>query len=330
MRRLFSVLIVCGVVYGAFWSIVVNAIDRGVADAVAQARSDGWDVQYSSLGTLRDWRQFRFDGVDLAVTSADGQIAWAAPSIAVSASSVRPNQIQIDFGQKQTLSIGGQRIMIAGQKIIANAGVGTNLATSFDHLEILLSDLAAQSDRGSLFDVAALTATMTQADAADFIYDIGLTATGLVLPAALLEDVDPTGQLGATIGQVTLDGSVTLDTELDRFSFNQKQPSPAIMQLAVQSLKVAWNDLTISAEGAADVDPDGILNGRITFQTAQWRELIDFLAVAGVLDAKVVPTAQNVASMLAQGDGHLALPITFRDGFMSMGPLPLGPTPRLR
>ncbi len=100
--------------------------------------------------------------------------------------------------------------------------------------------------------------------------------------------------------------------------------------LRLSGLEVIWDNITISAAGNLDVDSEGVPNGRITIQTAQWEALIDIAMGTGAVDARIEQPLRSGARALVDGNGVLTLPITFNQGIMMMGFLPLGPAPRFR
>jgi hypothetical protein len=57
--------------------------------------------------------------------------------------------------------------------------------------------------------------------------------------------------------------------------------------------------------------------------------MIGMAVSAGLLDQEIANTVQNMGSLLAGGSAELSVPITFQNGLMSLGPIPLGPAPRL-
>jgi len=49
----------------------------------------------------------------------------------------------------------------------------------------------------------------------------------------------------------------------------------------------------------------------------------------GTIQRRTAFTITTMANSMVQDD-RLELPISFQDGFMSVGPIPIGPAPRLR
>jgi hypothetical protein len=61
-----------------------------------------------------------------------------------------------------------------------------------------------------------------------------------------------------------------------------------------------------------------------------WRGLIALAVNAGLIDPGVAPTWENFGVMITGGADMLDLPLTFSDGRMALGLLPLGAAPMLR
>jgi hypothetical protein len=80
------------------------------------------------------------------------------------------------------------------------------------------------------------------------------------------------------------------------------------------------------------VGPDGVPDGRITLKITNWRDLLRVARNAGLLPEPLMPTIERAFEILAGLSGPpdtLDAPLTFANGIVSFGPVPLGPAPRL-
>ena len=93
---------------------------------------------------------------------------------------------------------------------------------------------------------------------------------------------------------------------------------------------IDWGDIGLSATGTLTIDPAGIPDGRITLAATNWRALLDLVAASGAIAPELAPTWLAMAETLSQGTDRIDLPLTFENGRMSIGFIPLGPAPRLR
>ena len=86
------------------------------------------------------------------------------------------------------------------------------------------------------------------------------------------------------------------------------------------------------AEGAFDVTATGQPEGQIMLRTHDWQQMLQLAARAGIVPPERLIMFSAIAGQMAAqtDDGAIELPLTFRNGMMSLGPLPLGPAPYLQ
>ena len=123
-----------------------------------------------------------------------------------------------------------------------------------------------------------------------------------------------------------MDSLMIFDNPIDRSALTS-QPRPT--QIILNGMIVTWGELQLRGKGDVTVDILGIPTGRITISAQNWRDMIGMAVSAGLLDQEIANTVQNMGSLLAGGSAELSVPITFQNGLMSLGTIPLGPAPRL-
>jgi hypothetical protein len=80
------------------------------------------------------------------------------------------------------------------------------------------------------------------------------------------------------------------------------------------------------------VDDQGSPEGALQLTVTNWRGMLDVAQGSGVLDAGLRPQAETILGMLSNLGGDpdtLNMTLTFMDGTMALGPIHLGPAPRL-
>ncbi|MEM1100881.1 MAG: DUF2125 domain-containing protein, partial [Pseudomonadota bacterium] len=73
--------------------------------------------------------------------------------------------------------------------------------------------------------------------------------------------------------------------------------------------------------------------GRVGLVATNWREILSLGAATGLIPQGVMPTATRTLEALASlsgGPNTIDLPLVFAGGTLSLGPIPLGPAPRIR
>jgi hypothetical protein len=132
-----------------------------------------------------------------------------------------------------------------------------------------------------------------------------------------------------TVEKLRLDAIVTLTAPLDRMA-GRSHPRP--IQLEVKEAQLVWGSLVLFGSGTIAAAADGLAEGRIALRLTNWRDAIPLAVAAGLIKPEVAPTLANMFALLAGQSGKpedLDLPLVFANGRMSLGPLPLGPAPRM-
>jgi hypothetical protein len=96
--------------------------------------------------------------------------------------------------------------------------------------------------------------------------------------------------------------------------------------------RAQWGGIDVRAAGALTVAAGGVPTGRITVKITNWRDLLQVAGNAGLFPEPLMPTIERAFEVLAGLSGPpdtLDAPLSFANGIVSFGPIPLGPAPRL-
>ena len=76
-------------------------------------------------------------------------------------------------------------------------------------------------------------------------------------------------------------------------------------------------------------DANGLAEGRIDLRLTGWRELVPVLVAAQLVTPEVAPTVARALEVMAKNGTAevLEVPLVLADGWMRLGPIPLGPAP---
>ena len=324
MRKLTFLVLILGALYSGYWFFGARSVEQGALQVIDDARQQGWGISYDDLQTAGFPSRFDTTVTDLTLTAADGSWSWQAPFLQIFALSYQPNKVIAAFPPDHSLRVGDQVLQLATDGLRASAAVKANTNLTFDAATAEVAETMVASDFGW---TAALQSALIAARASEGenSYDIYVEAKRLTLPANLIAAMDPRGQLDETVDHIVLDSQVTLDQPLDRYAIN-----PLAQSVVLNRFAIGWGNIALTAAGSLEVDALGVPEGRITIRTDQWREIIDLLTQAEVIQSGVAPTITNMASAMVQDGQTLELPISFQNGFMAVGPVPIGPAPRLR
>ena len=326
MRKLTFLVVILAALYGGYWFFGSRAIENSARQGLVDLQADGWDVRYSDLSTAGFPSRFDTTVTDLSLRSPDGLTGWNGPFVQVFALSYQPNKVIAALPQDFVLTVAGDDYAFTSDRLRASGAVRANSALALADITLEADQLAVSSARlGQITLNRGLAALRAVRDMPNR-YDTYLELNDLARETPLLVR----DRLPDRLERFVFDGAMTFDRPLDRHGFDGTGPEPALREVDLRNMALDVADMSLTASGQLTVDALGVPDGRITFRTAQWRQLIDYLVVAGVIEPGMRRTVTNVAQAMAAGGGELALPLSFQNGFMSIGPLPLGPAPRLR
>lgn len=329
MRRLVGLVLVAAVLYGGYWFVGSRATLAGAEQALAQMKAEG-RADYADV-SIRGFPS-RFDlTIDKPqLISADGRLDWTAPFAQVFALSYRPNHVIAVLPNSQTLTVAGEPLSVTSTDLRGSAVFGASTALPLDHAQTVGKDLAITDALGDGLGMAELRVAVRTADAALNRYDIatevsGMTPLGAAAPLWAAVAGDP-----AAKGWIKAETTATFDRRLDR---QATTGGLRITGLKVAAIRASYGQLNIDGSGDLAVAAEGLPEGRLDLAVKGWEGLPVALVQAGVIKPEVAPTVAKVllALSVASGgqDGTLRLPLTFAAGQMALGPVPLGPVPRL-
>ncbi len=328
MRRLTFLVLFLSVLYSGYWFVGARAVAYGAQTAVTQARADGWGLTYAEMNTIGFPSRFDTTVTDFSLSPQDEDWHWTAPFVQVFALSYQPNRVIAAFANDQTLRVGGQTLQITTESLRASAGVAANTALSFDDATVDVSKAQVASSFGWQISAERALLAFRAEPAAENRYDAYFDADQVMLPTVIAQRIDPAGALGAALTRAVFDSAVTFDQPLDRHAFDGRGADPKATRFTLRNLTLLWGPVELRAQGAFDIDAQGNPDGRITFRSNQWHEIIDLMVAAGAIDAGIAPTVVNFASLLATEGGVPEFPLVFSGGRMSLGALPLGAAPQ--
>ncbi|MDX1743152.1 MAG: DUF2125 domain-containing protein, partial [Ruegeria sp.] len=86
------------------------------------------------------------------------------------------------------------------------------------------------------------------------------------------------------------------------------------------------------AAGDLLIDEYGVPEGRITVKAVEWRRLLEMAVGTGLVASSFLPVLERTLEVMASLEGSpetLDAPLTFQRGLITLGPIPLGPAPRI-
>ena len=329
MKRLFTLLLVLATLWAGYWVVGRAALDRALVAWFDARRAEGWVAEAEVA--VRGFPS-RFDttltGVELA--DPDTGLAWSLPFFQILALSYRPNHVIAVWPDVFTVATPRERLEVLSGRIRGSVVFRPDTDLALRRMTVELSDVAVTSDAGWATGLTeGSLATEEATGGPEHAQRIGLQATNVLVAEPLKAALDPAGALPDRVGSVHLDATLGFDAPWDRRAIEERRPQPTFIDL--DDLSAVWGDLQLRAAGDLSIDPDGVAEGRITVKAVNWREILDLAVAGGLVPEALSETVANALGVLAGLSGPpdtLDAPLTFSDGRISFGPLPLGRAPR--
>ena len=330
MRRILVIVMALALVWGGYWWTGALAMERGFRAWLDARAAEGWVASYDAVETHGFPSRFDTSFRDLALQPPDAPWAWRAPLFQTLMLSYAPNRAVAVWPGPQTILTPMGRIDVEGERLRASVrlGVAARLPLGEFRLEARGLDVAAEAGwRASAAEALLATVATTAARNGQ---RLGITLRELRPPSMVRALVDPMGTMPDALDHLHLDVDLGFDAPWDRLALEDR--APRLTSVSLRDAVIEWGALRLSAEGGVEISSDGLPRGRIDIRVEDWRRLLDLLRAAGVVGEGVAPLTERAMEVLAglsPDPDVIEAPLSFQRGFVSLGPIPLGPAPRL-
>ena len=321
MRILTWVVVLLAALYSGYWFVAAKAAREGAETALAEAGARGLEVQHQGLDLTGFPSRF-----DLTLTepklSGDGW-RWQAPFAQVFALSYSPWKLISALPNTQRLELAGQGIEIASTRMQASLFLRPETALPLDRFDAVVEGASLRGEAGWALGFASANASLIAQEG-------GAQAAFRMLEIVPDQRVSEAlnGALPATVARLDVLADLGLSQPLGL------RAAPAeLTMITLREAHLVWGPLKLTAAGAVVPDPQGLAEGTLDLRVEGWQQGLAAAEAAGVVPEQFRVMLRSVLENLAaQSDepGVLKLPLVMAQGQMRLGPLPLGPAPRLR
>lgn len=330
MRKLIVVVLVSATLWGGYWFVGSRAVESGLTAWISQQRGNRLDIDYTSLKTRGFPNRFDTSIQNIAIENPQTGVSWSAPFFQIFALSYKPNHIIAFWPNEQTIQTPNEKIDITSDQIKASVVFDPGTTLTLNRSSFELDQLGLISDLGWSTKIGSGLFASRQIPDRKNSHGVALNLTDIRPSAEILATLDPKSSLPKVIRNLNIDTVLEFDMPLDRFAL-EGQP-PRVKTFNLTALKFNWGKLDIQADGKININRAGVLNGRVNLSTKDWRQLLKLAVAADVVKKNISQTVENALEIMAQMSGDpktLETPLIFNNGRMSLGPIPLGPAPRL-
>ncbi len=338
MRFLKWIVVALVLLAGGGWFAARLAIERGVEQALADARAQGMEAEVSSLSVGGFPARLDLRATDVKLADPVSGTGWQAPSLRIHAATWAPWHLKAELPPQQVVTLSDQRVTLASADLRAELASAPDADLPLRRLAVSTASLTAQSDLGWQIGFGEVSVVLTEDPGrGPNTYALALDLAPLRPDPAFLQALAevslpdrPPSDLPAEVERIEGDIGLRLTAPLNRHAGE----TPLLLDaIEIRALDLGWGALTLHAEGGVSADDGGHAQGRILLEMRGWDRLPALLVAMGSIKPEIAPTIGNFLRAIAAESNDpevLALPLVMEDGRMSLGPFPLGDAPMLR
>lgn len=330
MKRLLGWLTAMLALAVAGWFGWAMLTERMVTQWLDAREAEGWVVTRQDVAVTGFPLAFdtRLSGLSLA--DPETGLAWSAPVFSFRHAAWEPSHITAIWPDRQTIASPAETLTLTAQRLTSELDLRPSARLALEASRTRMDQLQIDSSLGWQSRLAEGRIDMIRQDGQDTGYDILFEARDLVPAAELTRLFDPAGVLPKAIPSLRAEAGVVFDRPWDIGAIETRRPQPTRIELT--EARAEWGSLMLRLSGAVDVDPEGRPTGEVAIRAQNWPEMLNMAERAGLMPASLRQSAESMLGFLAGMSGRREdLDVTLRldQGFVFLGPLPIGEGPRL-
>src|SRR6056297_2273408 len=331
MRVLLAVILVAAALWAGYWVIGSRATLSAFEGWLDARRAEGWVAETGSLDVQGFPNRFDVAFEDLILADPETGLAWEAPRFQIDALSYRPGHVIAVWPDELLVATPEEKFRVESRDMRASLVIAPDTALAPRRMTLTADYLRVTTEARPGETTALSTLSLAAERQEGTAYRLGLRAEGLTLASRARARLDPEGRLPDRISGFEADVTASFDKPWDRSAIERARPQPT--HLHVRLAEGRWGDLHLQAAGAVEVDANGWPDGELTLKARNWREIVTLMRAAGALPEGLASSVERGLGMMARLAGNpetLDIPLGLGGGRMWLGPVPLGPAPRLR
>lgn len=330
MIRLLKVTITLAIGWSLYWAAAGYWLRNGVATWFDAQAAQGWRADYADLSTSGYPLIFTNTLTSPALADPTTGTAWQADWLRMESPAIWPGRQTLSFADTpQRFSYFDQTAVLEANDMQAELYLHPGVALELERMTLTSANWLVTDGSGDVAGADSLTLSVVQTDHPE-TYDFDAIANQFTPGDGLRRTTRSMESLPRSFEALELQMQVTFDRTWDRAALENSRPQPRIIGLKLAEMR--WGVLSLKAAGDVTVDAAGIPTGMIAVQAENWREMLPMAQSAGAIPARAIGPAEKLLGMLAGLGGNpntLDIQLNFKDGYIALGPLPLGPAPRI-
>ncbi len=329
MRKFLIVLTVGALIWCGWWILGAFAIDRVLAQWRAARIAEGWAVsfeepQVSGFPGAWDSQIASVSLVDplqltqLSFDLADVRLPTYWPFSAEIKLPDTPINLQTPFETYIGRSKDG----------LVQVALRPSLSPTLRSFAATSGQWQVNVPQGNLASAAALDLRLVQNEQNHSAYAISFNIDKAIPGDVFRKLISLPDDWPREMEVAVLSGGLVLAPNADSLD----RPAALIRGIDQLNLHLAWGSFAIKSSGTVKIDPAGTPDGTVRVELLNWRAFYDVLKDSGAIRTEDQFAADIMLNSLSNIGGNpetLDLTITFSNGMMSVGPITLGPAPKI-
>lgn len=322
MKKVLIVLLIVALALPGWWFVAAASLERSQERWLAERRAEGWQADAEVEVTGFPWG-YTITWRDVALADPETGLSWQSPHFVIERPLETGRRLVAAWPDSQSFDTPETGASLESEGMRAEIALGPAPAEQFERLALSAETLrVAPEDRGA-WAMARLDASAEQDPADTAAYAVTLSAAGIAPPRQIRG-------LPETLEAVSVEADITFDRPWSMAAIEEARPQPR--QIDIARAAARWGELELLAAGRLAVDANGVPSGRVELKARNWREILAMGRESGALPEGLSRRLEDGLSLLAQLSGNretLDVPLNFENGRVALGPIPLGPAPRL-
>jgi hypothetical protein len=330
MRLILAFCILAALAWSGYWWIGARGVEAAFSGWFEAREAEGWQAEFTDLEVNGFPNRFDTTLTEPRLADPGTGLAWQAPFVQFLALSYRPTQVIAAFPPEQTFLTPLEEYALQTSEMQASLFLGATtrlplqrVALVADAPRLVAPDWQTRADSYRM--------AMYETEGAVNTYDIGLEMQALVLPVDVKSRIDPAGLLPEALDVLRLDAEVAFDTRWDIGALEDRRPQPT--RIALREARGQWGELMLRVTGDLDINAAGLPTGEISIKAANWPQMLELAKRSGALPERLADLLERGLEGLARLSGRsdtLDVPLSFDNGWVRLGFIPLGRTGPIR
>ncbi len=327
MRKLLWVVLAVAALWGGYWFVGANTLDRQTAAWFDAAAINGLVATHDSISVAGFPNRFDLTVEGVNIADPVSGWGWKAPFFQLLTMTWKPWHIIAALPHDQVIVTPDQSITITTDRLMASLQMHPRAGLGLYETRLEGAKLGLTSDLGWTVAVEKLFASTLEDATNPNLQRIGLTLDNLSPDPAVMAALATT-DLPALIETMHLDTTARFTAPI---LMSAGEVPPLLTALDVKDARIIWGALSLTAAGGLTAGSDGVAAGTITIRIDGWRRLPAVIAAMGWISPQMAPNIERGLEVMAKAGPDpdiLEVLLVCADGRMSLGPFPLGPAPQ--